>query len=74
MTEFELMSIILASGTALVGGIYCAVRMAIRAEVQELEIRIGKEYVAKETCRAIRVDCERYHAAAAASQTAKIKG
>lgn len=72
MTTFEVLSVVLAGIVALVGGIYCAVRMAIRAEVQALEIRIGKEYVEKETCRAIRADCERYHAAAA--KTSKIQG
>lgn len=48
----------------LLGGtVYWAVRMAIRAEVSSLELRIGEKYVDKETCKAIREDCDRYRRA-----------
>lgn len=63
MTAFELLTIILSALVALIGGVYVAVRLAIRAEVQALELRIAREFVTKETCRAIREDCERYHRA-----------
>ena len=43
-------------------GIYMVVRMAIRSEVTQLELRITQAYMAKDTCRQIREECERHRA------------
>lgn len=45
--------------------VYWAVKTAIRAEVQELELRITKDYMTKASCTAIRADCERHRHEAA---------
>lgn len=66
MSAIEILSISAPIVASLVGGIYVAVRLAIRAEVQALEIRVGEKYVTATTCRSIRADCDRYHAATAA--------
>lgn len=53
MSSYELLSLIAVS----LGGVYVAVRLAIRAEVQALELRMRERYVTHETCQARRTDC-----------------
>ena len=48
---------------SLGGTVYAAVRLAIRAEVSALELRIAATFVTKEVCHAIRRDCERIRTA-----------
>lgn len=57
LTVLQIVATLAGTVLAIGGAVYAGVRLAIRAEVQALEIRIGKEYVTVRACEAIRADC-----------------
>jgi hypothetical protein len=63
VTTYEILSLICGVFIAAFGGVYFAVRLALRAEINGLELRVAERYVDKDTCRAIRDDCSLIRAA-----------